>query len=123
MANIRSRHTKPEIMVRSALHRLGYRFRLHDKRLPGRPDVVLQKHKKIVLIHGCFWHQHPGCRRCTMPASNQEYWESKLQKNIDRDILHQQALAKLGWKVLIIWECETKNIEKVRQRLVRFLKK
>ena len=111
MSQIRSSGTKPEKIVRSALHRRGYRFRIDVEGLPGRPDIVLPKHRKIIFVHGCFWHRHPGCRRCTTPTTNQVYWLEKFRNNIDRDKKVTKELEELGWEVLKIWECETKNRE------------
>lgn len=106
MSRVRSKNTKPEVFVRSVLHRMGYRFRIHRKDLPGNPDVVLPKHRTLIFVHGCFWHQHPGCRKATIPRNNREYWERKLRRNVERDAKARRALAEQGWKVLILWECE-----------------
>lgn len=121
MSRIRSRDTKPEKIVRTLLHRAGFRFRLHVTHLPGKPDVVLPKHQKIVLVHGCFWHRHPGCKRCTTPSTNQGYWIPKLEGNAKRDRHTLRQLNQLGWKTLVIWECETKNPAKMDQKLRKFL--
>lgn len=121
MTNIRSRHTKPEIIVRSLIHRLGFRFRLHDARLPGKPDIVLRKYNSVIFVHGCFWHRHKGCKRSTMPKTNYEYWKPKLTGNEKRDAKHVKELENLGWKVLIVWECETKEIEALQIKLHRFI--
>ena len=109
MSRIKSRDTKPEKIVRSLLHRLGYRFRIYRKDLPGKPDIVLPKYHIAILVHGCFWHQHEGCSRCTKPSTNQEYWTSKFTRNKQRDREVVAELEKLGWKVMVIWECETKK--------------
>ena len=118
MSRIRSKNTKPELMVRSALHRMGYRFRLNGKVskriyikgiLPGKPDIVLAKYRTVIFVHGCFWHRHEGCSRCTMPSTNQNYWVEKFRRNVDRDIKIKIKLKQLGWKVLIVWECEILN--------------
>ena len=122
MSNIRSHHSKPEKLVRSLLHRLGYRFRLHSRSLPGNPDIVLPKYSAAILVHGCFWHRHPGCRGCTTPKTNLDYWLPKLEGNAERDKRHKKALAELGWKVLIVWECEIRNRERLKRKLLRFLK-
>ena len=106
MAQFRSKDTKPEVMVRCALHRLGYRFRLHRRDLPGTPDIVLPKHRTVILVHGCFWHQHNGCRDARMPRTRQDYWSAKFQRNGERDTQIAAALEALGWRVLIVWECE-----------------
>lgn len=105
MRQVRSRDTKPELRVRRALHKAGLRFRLHDKRLPGHPDLALRKHQTVVLVHGCLWHWH-GCSRSRMPASNEDYWRRKIARNVERDAEHAAALQRLGWRVEIVWECE-----------------
>lgn len=97
MSRIRSKNTKPEIIVRSLLHRAGYRFRLHRKDLPGKPDIVLPKYKTVIFVHGCFWHRHKGCKRSNIPKSNKEYWIPKIQKNTKRDKIHYKSLIKDGW--------------------------
>ena len=106
MSRIRGKDTKPEIAVRKMLHAAGFRFRLHVKNLPGKPDIVLPKWKTVVFVHGCFWHRHQGCSRCTTPTSNNEYWDKKFVKNVERDKNDKKTLERLGWKVLIVWECE-----------------
>lgn len=106
MSRIRGKDTKPELAVRSYLHRLGLRFRLHSRRLPGSPDLVFPKHRCVVFVHGCFWHQHEGCTHAGVPASNRSYWVPKLKRTIERDIEAQSALKKEGWQVEVIWECE-----------------
>lgn len=106
MKRVKSKNTKPEVRVRKALHRMGYRFRLHRKDLPGNPDVVLPKHRTVVFVHGCFWHQHPGCRKATIPQNNREYWERKLGRNVERDRRAREDLAAMGWRVVTLWECE-----------------
>lgn len=106
MARVKSANTKPELRVRSALHAMGYRFRLHRKDLPGKPDIVLPKHRTAVFVHGCFWHQHPGCRKATIPQNNRDYWERKLRRNVERDRSAQKELAESGWQVLTLWECK-----------------
>ena len=113
MSRIRGKDTTPEKRVRSLLHRMGYRFRLHDKKLPGSPDIVLTKYKTVVFVHGCFWHRHRGCRNCTTPTSNRAFWVKKLQGNAVRDKVHQRRLRALGWSSLIVWECETERPEKL----------
>ena len=106
MRRIRSKNTRPEIMLRSRLHRLGYRFRLHDKRLPGNPDIVLKRHQTVVFCHGCFWHQHRGCKKATRPKTNVAYWLPKLKRNQTRSDEVVKELKELGWKVAVFWECE-----------------
>ena len=105
MRQVRSRDTKPELRVRRALHAAGLRFRLHDKRLPGRPDLALRKRETVVFVHGCLWHWH-GCPRSRMPSSNVDYWRAKIARNVERDAEHAAALERLGWRVEVIWECE-----------------
>jgi DNA mismatch endonuclease (patch repair protein) len=109
MAGFRSKDTKPEMLVRRALHRLGYRFRLHRRDLPGKPDIVLPKHRTAILVHGCFWHQHAGCRDARMPRTRQDYWTEKFRRNLERDRGTEAALRELGWKVYVIWECEARS--------------
>lgn len=121
MSRIRSKDTRPEIIIRSLLHRLGYRFRLYKNTLPGKPDIVLPKYKAVIFVHGCFWHRHHGCKRCTTPSSNQKYWNTKFLKNVVNDKLHTNELGKAGWKVLVLWECQTKYPEKITEKLRRFL--
>ena len=106
MSRIRSIDTKPEILLRSLLHRLGFRFRIHRRDLPGRPDIVLPKFRTVILVHGCFWHQHPGCIEATYPKTNTKYWKAKLDGNVERDRRNQCALQKEGWRVLRFWECQ-----------------
>lgn len=111
MSRIRSKDTKPEIIVRSYLHRKGFRFRLHSKKLPGKPDIVLKKYKIVIFVHGCFWHRHKNCKNATVPESNFKFWKDKFAYNVKRDKQIQKELLKFGWKVLVIWECETKTGE------------
>lgn len=120
MGRIRSKDTRLEMVVRSLLHRLGYRFRLHRKDLPGRPDIVLPKHRKIVLVHGCFWHGHT-CRLASKPKSNQAYWTEKTQGNQARDARTLAALQNRGWMVLELWECEVRQFTGLEDKLRKFL--
>jgi DNA mismatch endonuclease, patch repair protein len=106
MSRIRSTNTKPEMLLRSMLHRMGLRFRLHQRGLAGRPDIVLPKYRTVIFVHGCFWHQHPGCIEAVRPKTNQKYWETKLDGNVTRDRKNQQVLRKQGWSVFRIWECQ-----------------
>jgi DNA mismatch endonuclease, patch repair protein len=106
MAGIRGKHTKPELAVRRFLHRMGFRFRLHGRNLPGKPDLVFAKYRTVVHVHGCFWHQHPGCRFAYTPASNREFWQTKLRQNVERDAKNDRALHELGWRSITVWECE-----------------
>lgn len=109
MSKIRSKNTAPEMTVRRYLHSKGFRYRLHDKKLPGKPDVVLPKFKTAIYIHGCFWHAHSGCKYYRLPKSNTDYWIKKIEGNISRDLQKQQVLREMGWKVIIVWECELKR--------------
>ena len=119
MSRIRSKDTKPELLVRSLLHRMGYRFRLHRKDLPGCPDIVLPKYKTVIFVHGCYWHRHKGCKYAYTPKSRIEFWQKKFQGNIERDRKHQRDLKKLGWKVLIIWECEIIDLDKLKSMIIK----
>ena len=123
MSRIRSKDTKPEIVVRSLAHRLGYRFRLHRRDLPGTPDLVFPSRRKIIFVHGCFWHQHPGCRYATRPATREAFWAAKLKGNRDRDRRAMRALRRDGWGVLVVWECQTRNIDILAGRLSDFFEK
>lgn len=109
MSRIRGKDTAPERFVRSLLHRMGYRFRLHGPKLPGRPDLVLPKYKTVVFVHGCFWHRHEGCKNCTTPTSRREWWLQKLNGNVARDEVHRRSLQALGWRCIVIWECQTES--------------
>lgn len=123
MRKIKNKNTKPELAVRSLSHRLGFRFRLHRNDLPGKPDMVFPKYQLCLFVHGCFWHQHPGCKYAYQPKSRPEFWSSKLCKNVLRDMKVQQELITRGWKVGVIWECETKNPDLLEQRLIAILGK
>jgi len=123
MSRVSGKNTKPEIVVRSLLHKLGYRFRLHRKNLPGRPDITLPKHKKVIFVHGCFWHGHAVCSRSKRPSTNEEFWHEKLNKNIERDKKTVDALKKLGWDVLTVWTCEVKDTNELKIKLLSFLKR
>jgi DNA mismatch endonuclease (patch repair protein) len=122
MRQIRSKNTTPEIVLRSLVHRLGYRFRLHQEDLPGKPDLVFPGRRKVIFLHGCFWHQHTGCREGRLPGTRQEYWKPKLTKNRERDAAAQLALKLQGWGVFTVWECELqKDSGAITRRLLRFL--
>lgn len=110
MSGIKGKNTKPELLLRSALHKLGFRFRIQRKDLPGKPDIVLPKYKTIIFVHGCFWHRHPGCKYAYTPKSNIEFWTNKLEGNVIRDRLTEKALEEMGWRILIVWECEVKTL-------------
>jgi len=121
MSRISGVDTAPERFVRSLLHGMGFRFRLHDKALPGKPDIVLKKHRTLIFVHGCFWHRHEACRYCYSPKSNLEFWQAKFKRNVSRDTEVKQALRKLGWHVLTVWECEVANEKKLRRKLMGHL--
>ncbi len=106
MSKVRSADTKPEWILRCGLHRLGYRYRLRNKDLPGRPDLVFPKYRAVVFVHGCYWHRHPGCKDASTPKSNLAFWTKKFSENVERDQRTEQALTVLGWRVLVVWECE-----------------
>lgn len=111
MRAVKSRNTSTEMIVRSAAHRLGLRFRLHRADLPGRPDLVFPKWKAVVFVNGCFWHRHKGCKKATLPKSNISFWTKKFAQNVERDRRNKRKLESLGWRVFVIWQCEAKNIE------------
>lgn len=113
MASIRRVNTAPELVVRSYLHAAGLRFRLHDSHLPGRPDIVLARHRVALFVHGCFWHRHQGCRFATVPVSNAGFWSLKFAQNVQRDRESTAALERTGWTVLVIWECEVRDVGKL----------
>ncbi|MYC35231.1 MAG: DNA mismatch endonuclease Vsr [Chloroflexi bacterium] len=117
MSRIRGGNTKPERLVRSMLHSMGYRFRLHRKDLPGRPDIVLPGRRTVVLVHGCYWHRHPGCRFAYTPKSNIDFWNAKFAENVKRDQRQYNQLRELGWAVITVWECETKELTTLAERL------
>lgn len=121
MSRIKCSNTGPERIVRSILHRMGYRFSLKRKDLPGKPDITLPKHKTIVFVHGCFWHRHKGCKDATLPKTRRKFWRTKLEGNAARDSANQYALRRLKWRVIIVWECETKTPGKFSIRLRNFL--
>lgn len=120
MSRVSGKNTKPEIVVRSLLHNLGFRFRLHRKDLPGKPDIALPKYKKVIFVHGCFWHGHADCSRSKRPSTNEEFWREKLDKNIERDKATVYALKKLGWNVLTVWACEVNDANKLKTKLLSF---
>jgi len=122
MSCVSGKDTKPELLVRSLLHNMGYRFRLHRNDLPGKPDVTLPKHKKIIFVHGCFWHSHIDCPRAKRPTTNKKFWNEKLDKNIERDKIAVYKLKQLGWDVLTVWTCEVNDTDKLKNELLSFLK-
>lgn len=121
MSLVKSKDTGPELVVRKLAHSLGYRYRLHGAGLPGKPDLVFSKRKKIVFVHGCFWHRHVACRRATTPATNLEYWLPKFERTVERDLRNIERLAELGWSSLVLWECELKNTGALAEKLMAFL--
>ena len=121
MAAVKNKNTKPEMLVRQLLHAAGFRFRLHRKDLPGTPDIVLPKYKTVIFVHGCFWHQHLGCKSAARPTSRVDYWQAKLDGNMRRDALKCSQLESLGWRVLVVWECETKVAAALVEKLQREL--
>jgi DNA mismatch endonuclease, patch repair protein len=123
MAAIRAKDTKPELIVRRLVFALGYRYRLHARDLPGKPDLVFRPRRKVIFVHGCFWHLHDkkDCLDSRIPKSNKSYWRPKLLRNAERDAEHLKTLRAAGWRTLVIWDCETKNFERLKARLSRFL--
>jgi DNA mismatch endonuclease (patch repair protein) len=121
MSRIRAKDTKPELTVRSYLHRRGFRYRLHVKDLPGKPDIVLPKYRTVVFVHGCFWHRHKGCKYAYTPKSKKEFWERKFKENVKRFSKVTKELSKSGWNVVVIWECEV-NIEQNVEKYIKIIK-
>jgi len=123
MRRIRGKDTKPELIVRKALFGMGYRYRLHGTELPGKPDLVFAKQRKVIFVHGCFWHNHSHvrCKIARFPKSNSDYWADKLRRNVERDAVRRAELRRIGWKTLVVWECQTKSIERQLRRIRRFL--
>ena len=117
MSKIRSVNTRPEVIVRRLLFSIGLRFRLHDKNLPGHPDIVLRKYKTVVFVNGCFWHGHQNCKRSTIPQTNTEFWRNKIEKNKNRDKACKEKLIEMGWDVVIVWECELKDKESLLRKM------
>lgn len=122
MARVKGRDTAPERIVRSVIHRLGFRFRLHVRNIHGTPDIVLPRHRKVIFVHGCFWHGHKRCPRSKRPTTRLQFWNSKLDRNIERDERIRKILRRTGWKVLTVWECETRKPEKLLKKLEGFLR-
>jgi len=121
MSRIKDRNTRPELLVRSALHRLGYRFRLHRQDLPGTPDIVLPKHKTAIFVHGCFWHRHAGCKYAYSPKTRVDFWQRKFLENVRRYERQEQELTQMGWRVHVVWECETSDAGNLIATLSRLL--
>lgn len=109
MSRVKSKNTKPEVIVRAFLFKKGFRFRLHVANLPGHPDIVLPKYRTVIEVRGCFWHRHPGCRQASMPSTNIEYWQQKFKRNVDRDSNTEKKLKELDWNLIVVWECELKK--------------
>ena len=123
MQRIRSRDTSPELVVRSLLHRAGYRYRLHVAKMPGKPDIVLPRYRTVIFVNGCFWHRHQGCRYAKNPSTNPDYWQKKFARTLARDAETHDALRGEGWTVVVIWECQTRDKEKLISRLGEILPK
>lgn len=123
MSKIGPKNSRPEMIIRKLIHRMGYRYRLHRKDLPGKPDLVFPRYKKVIFVHGCFWHGHAGCKRSTMPKTNKIFWRNKIANNIANDFRKCNELNKLGWDYLIIWQCEIKpqNVEKIKYMVSDFI--
>lgn len=121
MQQVRSVDTKPEMVVRRMLHGMGYRYRLHRSDLPGKPDIVFIRQRCVIFVHGCFWHSHNCKAGVKRPKTNKDYWQNKLEKNRLRDEVHQEQLKANGWNVLIVWECDVKQLEQLQSKLITFL--
>jgi len=122
MSRIRAKNTSPELIVRRIVHSLGFRYRLHVPSLPGKPDLVFPRLKRIIDVRGCFWHQHSlGCPDSRIPRSRLDYWQPKLKRNCERDVKNARQLRRCGWSILVVWECETRDLAKLAIRLIRFL--
>lgn len=121
MRRVKGKNTRPELAVRRLAHSMGYRFRLHRADLPGRPDLVFPSRKKIVFVHGCFWHRHPSCRRASTPEARSSFWQAKFDRNVERDSRNQQQLRETGWNILVVWECEIRDLNILARRLQNFL--
>lgn len=121
MSRVRAKDSKPEMQLRRLVHGLGFRYRLHARDLPGKPDLVLPRWRAVIFMHGCFWHRHPGCALARLPKSKLDFWQTKLEANRQRDRLNQQRLRELGWRVLVVWECELKHLDRVARVVRDFL--
>ena len=121
MSRIRSQNTRPEIIVRKLLTELGVKYRLYGKKYPGKPDILISKKKNVLFVNGCFWHQHNHCKRKTMPKTNIEYWKAKLEQNVEKQRYDITVLKKLGWKAHVVWECQTKDIPRLRNLIIKML--
>lgn len=121
MRKIKDRDTAPELLVRRLVHGMGYRYRLHQKDLPGKPDLVFRSRRKVIFVHGCFWHQHKNCRDGRIPRSNINYWSPKLNRNVQRDAVVKLALEEMGWDAMVVWQCQTKDLNVARENIKAFL--
>lgn len=121
MSRIRSRDTRPELFVRSLLHRMGYRFRLHRRDLPGNPDIVLPKYNTVIFVHGCFWHRHEGCKYTYMPKTGKKFWQKKFERNVERDREVEKLVKESGWRQITVWECEIRHPDKLTKRLKKLI--
>ncbi|MGO4134282.1 very short patch repair endonuclease [Rhizobium brockwellii] len=121
MSRVRSVNTRPELTARKLIFGLGYRFRVHDRTIPGSPDIVFKGRKAVIFVHGCFWHQHCGCKRATIPKSNKDFWASKLKRNVERDAQTVKRLNSGGWRVLVVWECELRRADSLAEKISEFL--
>lgn len=121
MSKVRSKDTKPELLVRRAVTAMGYRYRLHCRDLPGSPDLVFLGRRKVIFVHGCFWHRHPGCKLTTTPATRESFWREKFSRNVERDATNLHRLHAMGWKTLVVWECETRKSSVLEERIRDFL--
>lgn len=121
MSRVRGKDTQPELVVRSIVHGMGFRYRLHQSDLPGKPDLVLTRHKKVIFVHGCFWHGHKSCRKSGRPSTNTKFWNDKLNRNQARDLKTRRMLQVRGWRCLVVWECQTKDRNRLKKRLASFL--
>jgi DNA mismatch endonuclease, patch repair protein len=121
MARVRGKDTTPEMVVRRLVHRMGYRYRLHRKDLPGKPDLVLPRHKLVIFVHGCFWHRHAGCSRATMPQTRTGFWEAKFSATVERDRAQAAELTAVGWQVLVIWECDLRDQDRLEKSIMQAL--
>ncbi|HNR34612.1 MAG TPA: very short patch repair endonuclease [Candidatus Hydrogenedentes bacterium] len=120
MRRVRSKNTTPELLVRRIAHSMGLRFRLHRRDLPGTPDLVFPAYNRVVFVHGCFWHRHRGCRFTTTPKTRVKYWKEKFQKNMQRDLRNARKLRRSGWRILVIWQCQTRDVKTIESKLRKF---
>ena len=121
MSRVRSKDTKPELLVRRIVHGMGFRYRLHRRELPGTPDLVFPKRGKIIFVHGCFWHRHGTCKYTRWPKSKMEFWKPKLEQNHRRDKANQKALRRMGWQIMVVWECQIGDLERLGMKIQKFL--